>query len=62
MSRVERLHAQRDTFFVQTTQDLSNITIILIDDVTTTGATLHEARHTLIQAGAHNVIAYTLAH
>lgn len=36
--------------------------IILIDDVTTTGATLSEARKTLIRAGASSVRAYALAH
>lgn len=36
--------------------------IILIDDVTTTGATLSEARKTLIRAGARSVRAYAVAH
>ena len=36
--------------------------IILIDDVTTTGATLNEARKTLKQAGAKKIIAFTVAH
>lgn len=36
--------------------------IILIDDVTTTGATLEEARNILLKNGAQSVIAYTLAH
>lgn len=36
--------------------------ILLIDDVTTTGATLLEARRTLLHAGAHTVRAYTVAH
>ncbi len=36
--------------------------IILFDDVLTTGSTLHEARRTLLSAGARDVIAYTLAH
>jgi len=36
--------------------------IILIDDVTTTGATLAEARKMLIKAGAKTVRAYTVAH
>lgn len=36
--------------------------IILIDDITTTGATLNEARKTLKGAGARKVIAFTVAH
>lgn len=36
--------------------------IILIDDVATTGATLEEARKTLLAAGARKVIAFTIAH
>lgn len=36
--------------------------IILIDDITTTGATLNEARKILKQAGARKIIAFTVAH
>jgi ComF family protein len=36
--------------------------IILIDDITTTGATLNEARKILKQASARKVIAFTVAH
>ncbi len=36
--------------------------IILIDDVTTTGSTLAEARKTLLKAGARKVVAFTVAH
>ena len=36
--------------------------IILIDDITTTGATLTEAKKTLKNAGARKVIAFTVAH
>lgn len=36
--------------------------IILIDDVATTGATLHEARLAARRAGARKVIAFTIAH
>jgi len=36
--------------------------IILIDDVTTTGATLSEARKALLKAGAKTVRAYAVAH
>ncbi len=43
-------------------QPIQGATILLIDDVTTTGATLEEARLTLLQAGAQRVNAFTLAH
>ena len=36
--------------------------IILLDDVTTTGATLREARKVLRRAGGRKIIAFTLAH
>ena len=36
--------------------------IILIDDVVTTGSTLSEARKTLLDAGARDVFAFTIAH
>lgn len=36
--------------------------IILIDDITTTGATLAEAKKTLRQAGGKKIIAFTIAH
>jgi ComF family protein len=36
--------------------------IILIDDVITTGSTLSEARKTLLEAGARDVFAFTVAH
>lgn len=36
--------------------------IILIDDVVTTGSTLGEAKKTLLEAGARDVFAFTIAH
>ncbi len=42
--------------------EVQNKNIILIDDVTTTGATLVEARTVLLKHGAKSVLAYTLAH
>lgn len=41
---------------------LKNKNIILIDDITTTGATLNEARKILKNAGVRKVIAFTVAH
>lgn len=36
--------------------------VILVDDVVTTGSTLSVARHTLLEAGARDVFAFTIAH
>ena len=41
---------------------IKNRNIILIDDITTTGATLNEARKILKKSGAKKVIAFTVAH
>jgi|JI10StandDraft_1071094.scaffolds.fasta_scaffold31290_6 competence protein ComFC len=42
--------------------DVAGKTIILIDDVTTTGASIIEARRALMEAGAKSVTAYVIAH
>lgn len=59
-TRSERLKNQHNSFKV--TDDISGMNIILVDDVTTTGATLTEARDTLLKAGASTVRAVTIAH
>lgn len=59
-SKRERLLNQRNAFMVR--KDISGKNIILLDDVTTTGATLSEARRILILHGAKSVRAYTIAH
>jgi ComF family protein len=41
---------------------IKNRNIIIIDDITTTGATLSEAKKVLKQAGAKKIVAFTLAH
>lgn len=61
--RGERLQNQKGAFKVLCTDlSLETKTIILVDDVTTTGATLQEARKVLLVAGAKKVQAITLAH
>ena len=59
-SRQERINNQKGSFIV--TGQVAGLSIILIDDVTTTGATLKEARKVLLSHGASNVCAYTIAH
>lgn len=59
-SRHERLLNRKNTFLAH--PDVKNKHIILLDDVTTTGATLIEARKVLLERGASTVTAYTIAH
>lgn len=59
-SRQERLKNQKNTFIINA--DVKNISILLIDDVTTTGSTFEEARNLLMKHGAKKVIAISLAH
>ncbi len=59
-SKRERLLNQRNAFMVH--GNISGKSIILLDDVTTTGATLSEARRILLLHGAKSVQAYTIAH
>lgn len=59
-SRKERFKNQHNAFIVE--KNLEGTHIILIDDVTTTGATLHEARKKLLKQGAEKVYAFTIAH
>ena len=57
-----RLRNLSGTFEIKTGINLKNKNIILIDDVTTTGATLTEAKKVLKNAGARKIIAFTIAH
>ncbi len=50
------------SFTIKNTNLIKSKNIILIDDVTTTGATLNEARKILKENGARKVIAFTVAH
>jgi len=65
-NRNERLKNIIGSFAIKNTEKntslIKNRNIILIDDITTTGATLSEARKVLKQAGARKVIAFTVAH
>lgn len=59
-TKTERLSNQHNSFKVMTS--VTGLHILLIDDVTTTGATISEARDVLLKAGAISVHAATLAH
>ena len=62
LDRDKRLKNIVGSFCVKNPEIIKNRNIILIDDVTTTGATLSEAKKTLRQAGAKKIIAFTIAH
>jgi len=56
----DRIKNQKGTFKVL--RDVTHMQILLVDDVTTTGATLEEAKKVLLACGATDVKAITLAH
>lgn len=61
-NRSERLRNIIGSFAIKDESITKGRNIILIDDVTTTGATLNEAKKILKQSGAKKVIAFTVAH
>jgi len=60
--RKKRLQNIVGSFRVKHPEKIKGKNIILLDDVTTTGATLGEAKKVLKQAGARKIIAFTVAH
>lgn len=61
-NKTERINNQKGSFQIKNFESLKDKTIILCDDVTTTGATLEEARNVLLKNGFKNIVAITLAH
>lgn len=61
LSRQERLSNLNGAFRVKNTVDLAGLTVVIVDDVMTTGATLNECSIALIKAGAASVRCLTLA-
>ncbi len=61
-NRATRLENVRNSFGVGNVEKIKSQTIVLIDDVVTTGATLKEARKVLKTSGARKVLAFVLAH
>lgn len=59
-SKEDRMINLKGCFFAD--PRISGKYVILIDDVVTTGSTLTEARETLLNTGAKNVYAFTIAH
>jgi len=61
-NRKERLSNLKGCFRAANSDKISGDNIILIDDVITTGATMSEAKKTLLRAGARQVLCFALAH
>ena len=61
-NKKERLENLKGCFTVSNAHKIRNRNIILIDDVTTTGATLAEAKRVLKKYGAKKIISLVVAH
>lgn len=59
--RKERLANMRDAFAIRDPESIKRKTILLVDDVITTGATMAEAARTLKKAGTSRIIGIALA-
>lgn len=60
-SRAERLGNIAGSFAINDAQKILGRDVVIIDDITTTGTTLFEARKMLLAAGVRHVIAVTVA-
>jgi len=61
LTREQRIENVHDAFRVRDRQQVRGRTVILVDDVMTTGTTLSECARVLKQAGAEKVLAATVA-
>ncbi len=64
LNKEDRMENPKGAFAVNDTyteDELRNASIILFDDVITTGATIHEACKTIVKAGAKNVNVLSIA-
>lgn len=62
LQRSKRLKNVIDAFSVKNPDKIKNRNIVVLDDVTTTGATLNEAKKILRQAGAKKVVCVAVGH
>ncbi len=60
-NKQERVSNIAGSFQVRNARLIKNKTVLLVDDITTTGTTLYEARKILLESGARDVIAITIA-
>ena len=60
-SREERLNNVRGNFAVVNAGAVKNRTVILVDDICTTGATLNECARVLKESGARRVVGFVIA-
>ena len=61
LGRVQRLKSLKSAFAVANPERLQAQTVLLVDDVHTTGSTLHAASEKLLQSGARAVLATSFA-
>lgn len=61
-SRVERFQNISKAFMINPAIDVRNKCCIIVDDVITTGATMHALREQLLRAGARHVLCVAVAH
>ncbi|MDR4493765.1 MAG: phosphoribosyltransferase family protein [Nitrospirales bacterium] len=61
LTKKERLANLRRAFAVPRSEKIRGKTILLVDDVMTTGTTIHECAKTLLHAGSGQVYGLTLA-
>jgi ComF family protein len=61
LSRTRRIENMRGAFGVRRAGSLAGANVLLVDDVTTTGATANEAARTLLAAGASKVLLAVVA-
>jgi ComF family protein len=61
LDRSERLNNLRDIFYINKKTDLTGKSVILIDDVRSTGSTIYFCAQTLFEAGAEKILGLTLA-
>ena len=61
LNKIQRLKSLRSAFRVQNPQDFAGLNVLLVDDVHTTGSTLHTAASEIMGAQAKSVVATSFA-